>query len=175
MRLKNLLPLLTGIILLFFQVHPLLPMGRSGIRPDVLLIYVMFIGINYNIYKGSIFCFFLGYSFEIFSGVNSGLISLIYLSVFIVIKLLQKFLNFDTIFELLLLFLICFFVKFIIVFFSFYIFYEYSFVILIKLFLKEIIYTLSLYPLVFFLIKKIYYYQNITNEENKIPNNATKL
>jgi rod shape-determining protein MreD len=163
MLLKKLLFFLTGIILLFLQVHPFLPFGKSGIRPDFILIFVIYIGLNFPFSRGAFVCFFLGYCVEILSGANSGLYLVIYLNVFITIRTLQKYLNFDTIIKLVFLLLICLFVKFIILLFSFCFIYEYSHFVLRKTFIKETIFTLMLFPVVFSLISRIYNQQKVTS------------
>jgi rod shape-determining protein MreD len=171
---KNLLLFFTGLLLLFFQIHPLLPFCKIGCRPDFLLILVLFIGINYTILKGAFCCFLLGCFIDVFSGATTGLYSTIYLSIFIVIKFLQKFLVFDSAATLFFGFIVGVFFKSVIMFTSFYLVFEYNLFSLRNYFLMETIYTFLLFPFLFFLMTGIFSYKNINSPLKKAPNNVFK-
>ena len=160
---KNFLFFLTGLVLLFLQAHPLLPFGKHGTRPDLILMFVIYAGLNCTFSKGAFTSFFFGYCVGILSGANCGLYLIIYLNVFVGIKILQKYFNFDAIIKLFFLLLVCLSVKFIILHFSFYFIYEYEFFVLKKTLLKETVFTLLLFPFVFFLIDKICNQQKVTS------------
>ena len=146
---------ITGIILFLFQVHPFLPFSKSGIRPDFILIFVIYIGTTLSFCKGAFLCFMLGYLFEVFSGANSGLYMLIYLNVFISIRILKKFFSFEAPSNLFFLILLCFLIKFFMIYFSFYWIYEYKYFVFKTVFFQETVFTLFLFPFVFFTIKKL--------------------
>ncbi len=169
MILKRFLFFVTGFVLLFFQVHPYIPSGKNGIRPEILLGFVIYIGINYPLYKGALACFVLGYCFDVVSGANSGLYSVIYLNILIIIKFLQKFFNFETKTELFFLFFVCLLVKIILIFLSFFLVYEYNVFVFKRSFLIETLYSLLLFPVVFSGIQKIF------NSQNTTTNNAVKF
>ena len=169
MILKSFLFFFTGFVLLFFQVHPYIPSGKNGIRPEILLGFVIYLGINCPIYKSALACFVLGYFFDVLSGANTGLYSVIYLNVLIVIKILQRVFNFETKTELFLLFLVCLSVKFIVIFLSFFLVYEYNVFVLKRSFFVETIYSLFLIPVVFSLTHKIF------NRQNAPTKNAIKF
>ena len=159
---KKIFCLLTAFLLLFIQTHPYLPFGRGGIRPDLFFVLAVYVGVSSNILTGSFICFFLGYGIEIFSGTNTGLYSTIYLSVFLVIKILLKYFSFDGLIKLIFLLFVCFLIKFVIVFFSFYFIYEYDYSVFKKIFLLETFYTLILSPFVFMLLIKTEGYKKDT-------------
>lgn len=156
MYFKNTLLLLTGFFLLFIQVHPFLPFGKAGIRPDLLFIFIIYVGLNLSIVPGSMICFLLGYCFEVLSGTNSNQYLLNIVIVFISIKLLKKYFNFDTLTNQLFLLMTCLFNKYIILFLSFYFVYEYNYFFIKITFLKEFLYTLFFFPFVFFILNKTY-------------------
>ncbi len=153
---KNILLILIGIIIIFIQVHPFLPFGKDGIRPDLMLIFVIYIGLNFSLVRGSIICLIIGYCFEVLSGTNCNLYLLINVIVFVSIKLLQKYFNFDTLTNQLFLLITGLFNKYIILFLSFCFVYEYSYLITKQALLKEILYTVVLFPFVFLILNKIY-------------------
>lgn len=156
MLFKFFLLLFTGIILIFFQVHPFLPFGKTGIRPDLLLILVIYLGLNHSQAGGAFLCCVFGFFIEVFSGANSGLYVMIYLCVFEAIKFLQRFLSFETMLEYFFLFLIGAFCKYAILLFSFYFVYEYQYLLSGVLFLKDSLFTLILFPIIFCLINRLF-------------------
>jgi rod shape-determining protein MreD len=145
---------LVGAALLFVQVHPSLPFGRAGIRPDLLFVFVMYMGIAAPLCRGACLCWALGYCAESLSGTNGGLWQVIYLSVFCAIKLLKKFFNFDTRFNVLMLFAVCQGLKTGILLFSFYYIYEYQYSASVRTGVLETLFTLLLFPVVFWLVKR---------------------
>ena len=168
MLLRRLLIFLTACVLLFFQVHPFLPFTKEGVRPDFILFLVVYLGLVFPPGRGAFFCFVLGYCFELLSGANSGLYVAIYLSVFMSIKILKKYFNFDTLSERFLLFLGCVFVKFFVLAFCFEFVYEYGWRVLGKLFLREALFTLVLFPFVFPLIIRV-------NKNGKAPSQPKNI
>ncbi len=152
---KKIFFLFATAFFLYIQTSPFLPFGKNGIRPDLFFIFVIFLGVNFSAINGSVICFLLGYTIKIFSGTNSGLYPIIYLSVFFTIRVLLKYFSFDTISKLIILLFVCFFIKFFIIFFSFCFIYEYSYSLFRKIFLLESFYTLVFSPFVFLLLLKI--------------------
>jgi rod shape-determining protein MreD len=96
-----------GLFLLFIQSHPLLPFGKGGIRPDLILILVTYIGTQSEDEKGAILVFLLGCCFAVVSGSPAGLYPFIYLSVFILVRYLKRFFIFKNLQILLMLLIIC--------------------------------------------------------------------
>lgn len=146
--------LLIGLALLFIQVHPNLPFGGAGIRPDLLFVFVIFLGITAPLCRGACLCWVLGYGVESLSGMNGGLWQVIYLTVFCTIRLLKKFFNFDTRINVLILFLACQLLKISILLFSFYYIYEYQYSAFVHTGVLETLFTLLLFPVVYWLLKR---------------------
>ena len=159
--LQNLTFLITGFVLLLLQAHPFLPFGKGGIRPDLLLIFVIYIGIYNNNNKGALFCFLFGCFLEVLSSEQTGLYQTIYLSVFIIINILKKYFIFNSIIKYIILLLVCFFVKFIIIVFLFYYIFEQKNLIFNQPFFKENLFSFILFPFVFICIRKLFHYKNI--------------
>lgn len=159
-----------GIMLLLVQAHPWLPFAQAGIRPDFLLVFVIFLGTEQSLCRGAFICFVLGYGVECLSGVNCGLYQLIYMTVFVTIKLLKKFFNFDTAINIFLLGVLCVSIKALMLLFSFNYIYEYVFADFNKIFLLETLFTLLLFPFLFCILKKVF----INNKETLIPRHNLK-
>ena len=159
--LQNFILLITGLVLLLLQAHPFLPFGNGGIRPDLLLIFVIYIGIYCNNNKGAFLCFLFGCFLEVLSSAQTGLYQTIYLSVFIIITILKKYFIFNTVFKYIILLSICFIVKFIIIVFLFYYIYEQKNFLLNQLFFKENLFSFIIFPFVFIFIKNLFEYKNI--------------
>lgn len=83
--------LLVGFVLLFIQSHPLLPYAKSGLRPDLVLVLVTYLGAHPGIKPigGSVVVSILGYGVAVFSGSPLGLYSFIYLVLFLFVRLLR--------------------------------------------------------------------------------------
>jgi len=65
---RVILPLLLGILLLILQTTllPFFPIHR--IRPDILLIFTLYLGLSFPPVFGGILAFFMGYLMDLFSG-----------------------------------------------------------------------------------------------------------
>jgi len=159
--LQNFILLITGTVLLLLQAHPFLPFAKGGLRPDFLLIFVIYLGIYYNNNKGALFCFLFGYFLELLSSAQTGLYQTIYLSVFIIITILKRYFIFNTLYKYIILLSVCFFVKFIIILFLFYYIYEQENLILNQLFFKENLILFIVFPFIFIFIKKLFEFKNI--------------
>jgi len=152
MLLRNLSFWLTAFVLLFCQVHPFLAFGKQGIRPDLVFILIVFIGIKKSPCRGAMVCFLLGYCVEVLSGANSGLYISVYISAFTAIKVLERIFNFSTLAEFFLLLLVCFCLKLLVFYFSFVFVYEYKLAVFRTPFFAETFLTLALFPILFPLI-----------------------
>ena len=157
---KNLFLFLAGFFLLFIQIHPLLPFGKDGGRPDLLLLFTIILGIHFTWLPGAVVCFLVGYLVEIFSGANSGFFSIVYFNIFIVIKMLQRYLIFDTLAKVFLLLILCICIKYFLLLFSFCFIYEYCTEMMKRIFFKETLYTVILSPVVFSLLIKTMSYRS---------------
>lgn len=149
---RNLSLWLTAFVLLFCQVHPFLAFGKQGVRPDLVFLLVIFLGIRKSPCRGALICFLLGYCVEVLSGANSGLYITVYISAFTAIKILERIFNFSTMGEFFLLLLVCFCLKFLVFYFSFVFVYEYTVTLLKSPFFYETFLTLALFPVLFPLI-----------------------
>ena len=65
---RVILPLLLGILLLILQTTwlPFFPIHR--IRPDLLLIFTLYLGLSFAPVSGGVLSFFMGYLMDLFSG-----------------------------------------------------------------------------------------------------------
>ena len=142
-------------MLFMLQISPLLPFADAGIRPDILLILTVFLGVQLPLCSGAWSVFTLSCLMEAFSGVNNGLYPLIYMCVFIGIRSLERFFDFSTSLNLFLLTAFSLIVKFIILLFCFNFIYEYKHFALQELFLKESAYTLLVLPVIFFMLSPL--------------------
>ena len=149
-------------LLFMLQISPLLPLADDGIRPDIILILTVFLGIQLPLCSGALAVFTLSCLMEAFSGVNTGLYPLIYMCVFMGIRSLKKLFDFSTSLNLFLLTAFSLIVKFIILLFCFNFIYEYKHFALRELFLKESAYTLLVLPVVFSLLSPMYKMQKDT-------------
>jgi rod shape-determining protein MreD len=149
-----------GIILclLFIQTSPLLPLGNYGIRPDLLLLFVLCASIALPAISGSCFVFMLGYFFEALSGAPNGFFISSYLLVFASIKILRRFFNFNTLLEFFTLFLVCLTVKYAAFCFFLFFIYEHHHAFIVRTVFGETIFTILLFPLCFPLLR---YYCNL--------------
>ncbi len=159
---KKTLFILLLCVLFLLQISPLLPFADDGIRPDIILILTVFLGVQLPLCKGALAVFTLSCLMEAFSGVNTGLYPLIYMCVFIGIRSLEKFFDFSTTLNLFLLTTFSLIIKFIILLFCFNFIYEYKHFALQELFLKESAYTLLVLPAVFSLLSPMYKMQKNT-------------
>jgi cell shape-determining protein MreD len=149
-------------VLFMLQISPLLPFADDGIRPDIILILTIFLGVQLPLCSGAWAVFTLSCLMEAFSGVNNGLYPLIYMCVFMGIRSLERFFDFSTSLNLFLLTAFSLIVKFIILLFCFNFIYEYKHFALQELFLKESGYTLLVLPAVFSLLSPLYKMQKDT-------------
>jgi rod shape-determining protein MreD len=144
-----------GIILclLFIQTSPLLPLGNYGIRPDLLLLFVLCVSLTLPAIPGSCFVFMLGYFFEALSGAPNGFFISSYLLVFAIIKILRRFFNFNTLLEFFALFLVCLAVKFLAFSFFLLFIFEHHHAFMVRTVFGETIFTILLFPLCFPLLR----------------------
>ena len=66
-------PLLAGIFLITFQATLLASLPIHRLRPDIVLIMVLFLGFSYPTVLGALLAFSLGYLVDLFSGNSLGL------------------------------------------------------------------------------------------------------
>jgi rod shape-determining protein MreD len=67
------LPLFLGFFFLTLQATLLTSFSIRRIRPDIVLILTLYLGLSYPMVSGGIFAFFLGYLMDLFSGNPFGL------------------------------------------------------------------------------------------------------
>jgi len=73
---RVLLPLFLGILFLTLQTTLLMSLPIHRIRPDIVLILTLYLGLSYPPISGGILAFFMGYLMDLFSGNVLGLYSL---------------------------------------------------------------------------------------------------
>jgi rod shape-determining protein MreD len=143
-------------VLFLLQISPILPFADYGIRPDIVLVLTIFFGIQFPLCSGAVFVFCLGCLVEVFSGVNTGLYPIIYLSVFIGIRSLEKFFDFARSINLFLLTASALILKFFFLLFCFNFIYEFKHFAILEPFLQESAYTLLVFPAVFPMLRRLY-------------------
>jgi len=73
---RMVLPLFLGVLLLTLQTTLLTSLVIRRIRPDLVLILTLYLGLSYPPVSGGILAFFLGYLMDLFSGNVFGLYTL---------------------------------------------------------------------------------------------------
>lgn len=66
-------PLFVGVFFLTFQTTLLASFPIHRIRPDIVLILTLYLGLSYPPISGGILAFFIGYLMDLFSGSSFGL------------------------------------------------------------------------------------------------------
>jgi rod shape-determining protein MreD len=67
------LPLFLGIFFLTLQTTLLTSFSIQRVRPDIILILILYLGFSYPVVSGGILAFFMGYLMDLFSGNLFGL------------------------------------------------------------------------------------------------------
>lgn len=155
-------------VLFLLQVSPFLPFADYGIRPDFLLILAIFSAVQFPLCSGAFFVFVLGCFIQVFSGVTTGLYPLLYLLVFLSIRCLEDFFDFDRPLNLFLLACFSLTVKFFILLFCFNFIYEFRHFEIIAPFIKESAYTLLIFPALYPLLCPLYKKQKEKLELEKV-------
>jgi rod shape-determining protein MreD len=83
-------PLLAGIFLLTFQATLLASLPIHRLRPDIVLIMVLFLGFSYPTVLGGLLAFSLGYLADLFSGNSLGLYTFTRPLIFFVAQLFRS-------------------------------------------------------------------------------------
>lgn len=143
-------------VLFLLQISPILPFADYGIRPDIILVLTVFFAVQFPPCNGALFVFALGCLVEVFSGVNNGLYPIIYLTVFIGIRSLEKFFDFSQAFNLFLLTATALIIKFFFLLFCFNFIYEFKHFAILEPFLKESAYTLLVFPVIFPVLRRLH-------------------
>lgn len=151
-------------LLFLLQISPVLPFAEKGIRPDIVLILAVFSAVWFPLCGGAFFVFALSCLMEVFSGVNSGLYPLLYLSVFMSIRSLEGFFDFTRPLNLLLVAFFSLAVKCCFLLFCFNFIYEYQHFEIAGPFIKESVYTLLVFPALYLLLLPLYKKQKETFE-----------
>jgi len=73
---RILLPLLLGVIFLTLQTTLLASLPIQRIRPDIILILTLYLGLFYSPISGGILALFMGFFMDLFSGNSFGLYTL---------------------------------------------------------------------------------------------------
>lgn len=84
-----------GIILLTLQttaIH-LLPVWFG--QPNLLFLLLIYVSLRFDVYRGVVFAFFIGWNIDIISGIFLGLYPVAYTMVFAIVKWLQQHLALD--------------------------------------------------------------------------------
>jgi len=87
---RLILPLLVGIFFLVFQTTFLSSFPIQRIRPDVLLIFTLYLAFVFSPIFGGVLAFFLGYLMDLFSGNTLGFYTFSRPLVFLTAQLLKE-------------------------------------------------------------------------------------
>lgn len=98
-----------GLVLLDIQAHPFLPFAQQGIRPDLVLVLVVYLGTRPEISRvsGALLASLLGYLCAAFSSGPFGLQAFLYLVFFVCVDLLKNVFDLQSVYFQMLLVLIC--------------------------------------------------------------------
>jgi rod shape-determining protein MreD len=83
------LPLFLGVLFLTLQTTLLTSFSIQRIRPDIVLILLLYLGLSYPMVSGGILAFVLGYLMDLFSGNPFGLYTFCRPFIFCVVYLLK--------------------------------------------------------------------------------------
>ena len=83
-------PFLAGLLLLTFQATLLASLPIHRIRPDVVLILILFLGFSYPTVLGGLIAFSLGFLLDLFSGNSFGLYTFTQPLIFFVAQLFRR-------------------------------------------------------------------------------------
>ncbi len=151
---------LLGLALISIQAHPLLPFTYNGIRPDLVLPLVLYMGTltGVDLCGSALVLTLLGYTFAVFSGSPLGLYSLIYLLLFLPVRFLKRFFVMQKISLLVLLTAISCFFEGLVITLLFYIFHENADLWSSNrtIFWGHLLYTVMLSPVVLIVLHYIY-------------------
>lgn len=84
--------LLCAFLLTIFQSTLVSLIFPSFLKPDLMIVLVVFLGIYFPLLPGAFLVLFCGLLYDTFSGGTLGLFSLVYLCIYFGLKLLAKFL-----------------------------------------------------------------------------------
>ena len=87
---RFLYPFLAGLLLLTFQATLLASLPVNRIRPDVVLILILFLGFSYPTVLGGLIAFSLGFLLDLFSGNAFGLYTFTRPLIFFVAQLFRS-------------------------------------------------------------------------------------
>lgn len=153
---------LTGFVLCCLQAHPLLPFAYAGIRPDLVLILVVyFSAIPYiDICLGALVVSVLGYVLAVLSGAPFGLYAFTFLAIFVFMQALKWVIDLQLLSLLALLVALCSLIKEVLVFALFWIFNSsaYNYAAAQNLFLSQLLFTLAVAPFILLALQKAYGY-----------------
>ena len=96
--------LLCGYLLMLFQAGPLPRWLPYGFTPDLVLILVVYVGLNEDLLRGSALAYLLGCLQDVFSGTSLGLYGMALLATFLLVRTVVG--RFNTESSLLLLFMV---------------------------------------------------------------------
>jgi len=115
---------LTGFFLCCLQTHPLLPAAQGGIRPDFILILVVYFSSRaaVDMCLGAVVVSLLGYGLGMLSGAPSGLYAVTYLAVYVLLRELKRIIEMETLAFLAVLTGLCSLVKEALIWFILYFF-----------------------------------------------------
>jgi rod shape-determining protein MreD len=84
--------LLSSLLLAIFQSTLVSLIFPAYLKPDLMLILVIFLGVSFPLLSGAFLVLFCGLLYDTFSGGPLGLFSFVYLFIFFSLKLLARFL-----------------------------------------------------------------------------------
>jgi rod shape-determining protein MreD len=150
--------MLTGLVLCCLQAHPWLPFAHAGIRPDLVLILVVyFSALSYiDICLGALLVSALGYVLAVLSGAPFGLYAVTFLAVFVFMQALKRVIELQLLALLALLVALCSLIKEVLALTLLWIFSgnTYSYAAGQTVFLSQLLFTLAVAPFVLLALQK---------------------
>jgi rod shape-determining protein MreD len=150
--------MLIGLVLCCLQAHPWLPFAHAGIRPDLVLILVVyFSALSYiDICLGALLVSALGYVLAVLSGAPFGLYAVSFLVVFVFMQALKRVIDLQLLALLALLVALCSLIKEVLALTLLWIFSSntHSYAAGQTVFLSQLLVTLAVAPFVLLALQK---------------------
>jgi rod shape-determining protein MreD len=150
--------ILIGLALCCLQAHPWLPFAHAGIRPDLVLILVVYFSAlsSVDICLGALLVSALGYMLAALSGAPFGLYAVTFLAIFVFIQALKRAIDLQLLALLALLVALCSLIKEGLALALLWIFSSstYSYAAAQTVFLSQLLFTLALAPFVLLALQK---------------------
>lgn len=149
---------LTGFVLCCLQTHPFFPTAPAGIRPDFILILVVYFSsrVAVDMCLGAVVVSLLGYGLGMLSGAPFGLYAFTYLAVYLLIRKLKRIIEIETLAFLVVLSGVCGLVKEALIWFvlNFFSSTPYRAIVFKQMVLPQLLFTVLVAPFVLLALHK---------------------